>query len=162
MSCKNNKWSTSTFSGRQRGGPPRGHRSSSSRRWSSWGRSRTCQRRRRGHRGRHRQCHPRRGGGPTSPAWWWAKKASTPISCGANGNTSEDYTCCYTITPSIDTAPVLPLRMTDACPERRICQLNVSCFTSIIVHYVWQAHERASGHHNAGEGNIRFGVMGDG
>ena len=30
------------------------------------------------------------------------------------------------------------------------------------MHYVWQDDERASGHDNAGEGNIRFGVMGDG
>ena len=35
------------LSGTPRGGPPRARRSSSSRRWSSWARSRTCRRRRR-------------------------------------------------------------------------------------------------------------------
>eukprot|EP00292_Cryptomonas_paramecium_P033067 CAMPEP_0113683872 /NCGR_PEP_ID=MMETSP0038_2-20120614/13611_1 /TAXON_ID=2898 /ORGANISM="Cryptomonas paramecium" /LENGTH=81 /DNA_ID=CAMNT_0000603403 /DNA_START=188 /DNA_END=430 /DNA_ORIENTATION=- /assembly_acc=CAM_ASM_000170 len=24
---------------------------------------------------------PQAGGGPTSPAWWWAMNASTPMSC---------------------------------------------------------------------------------
>merc|ERR1719352_2254088 len=44
------------LSGTPRGGPPRARRSSSSRKWSSWARSRTCRRRRRGRRGRRQRC----------------------------------------------------------------------------------------------------------